>query len=257
MDHLAANQPGPIEAPRVKNVPLFRPFGWLRRGFGDLAQAPNASLGYGLLFAAAGWLLIGLAWRRAYLVTTLVSGFFIAAPFLAMGLYDISRKIEKGGRVTFAGSLDAWRANTPSISLFGVLLAFILISWERISAIVFALSYGGEAPMVENFVAQLLFSGEYTRFVVTYVAIGAAFAAVVFAVSVVSVPMMLDRPVDPVTAIITSLRAAASNPGAMIVWALIIVVLTLIGFATWLFGLILFLPALGHASWHAYRDLVD
>ncbi len=151
----------------------------------------------------------------------------------------------------------AWRANTGSIALFGFALAFALISWERISAILFALFFGVDAPPVENVLTDLFFSGRYPGFSVTYIVAGALLAAVVFLVSVVSIPMMLDRAVDPVTAMTTSVRAAAASRGTMFIWAVTIVVLIAIGFATALLGLIVIVPLLGHATWHAYRDLVE
>lgn len=245
------------ELPAVRHVAPGRPFAWMARGWADMRRAPAGSLGYGILIAAAGWIVLALAWNRAYLVTALVSGFFLAAPFLALGLYDMSRRLAAGERATFADTIDAWRSNTPSIALFGFVLAFALLSWERISAIVFALSFGDEAPMVEDFLASVFLSGRYLGFVISYVAVGALLAAVVFAISVVSIPMMLERPVDPATAILTSLRAVGASKGAMLVWAAIILVLTAIGFATALLGLIVIVPLLGHATWHAYKDLVE
>lgn len=257
MQEIVRREPESESLPAVRHVTPGQPLSWIARGWSDMLRAPAASLGYGFLIAAAGWLVLGLSWNRAYLVTALVSGFFLFAPFLAMGVYDISRRLGNGERATFAETVDAWRPNAGSIALFGLALAFALLSWERISAIIFALSYGDDAPMVENFFAQVFLSGEYAGFVVSYIVAGAVIAAVVFSISVISIPMMLDRPVDPVSAIITSLRAVAGSKGAMVVWAALIVVLTVIGFATALLGLIVIVPLLGHATWHAYKDLVE
>jgi uncharacterized membrane protein len=257
MEEIVRRESESDSLPPVRHVPTGQPLSWIARGWADMLRAPAASLGYGFLITAAGWAVLGFSWNRAYLVTALVSGFFLFAPFLAMGLYDISRRLAAGERATFAETVDAWRSNAGSIALFGLVLAFALLSWERVSAIIFALSYGDDAPMIENFFAQVFLSGEYVGFVVSYIVAGAVIAAVVFSISVVSIPMMLDRLVDPVTAIITSLRAVGGSKGAMLLWAVTIVVLTAIGFATALLGLIVIVPLLGHATWHAYKDLVE
>ncbi|HUF20384.1 MAG TPA: DUF2189 domain-containing protein [Burkholderiales bacterium] len=257
MEEIVRRESESDSLPPVRHVPTGQPLSWIARGWTDMLRAPAASLGYGFLITAAGWAVLGFSWNRAYLVTALVSGFFLFAPFLAMGVYDISRRLGRGERATFSETVDAWRPNAGSIALFGLALAFALLSWERVSAIIFALSHGDDAPMVENFFAQVFLSGEYVGFVVSYIVAGAVIAAVVFSISVVSIPMMLDRPVDPVTAIITSLRAVGGSKGAMLLWAVTIVVLTAIGFATALLGLIVIVPLLGHATWHAYKDLVE
>lgn len=257
MEHLVNPTSHAVEAYRIRSVEISRPLVWISRGWKDLIRAMPASLAYGIAFALSGYLLVAFAWQRTYLVTALVSGLFLVGPFLAIGLYSLSRRLERGEPATLRHSLTAWRGNGESIGLFGLLLAFILVSWERLSAILFALFYGGDLPTLQNFVQQVLFSGGYPQLVIAYLGAGGLVAALVFAISVVSVPMLLDRPVDPVTAMVTSVLAVSANLAAMALWAAIIVALTLIGFATFLLGLVILLPLLGHASWHAYRDLVE
>lgn len=132
----------------------------------------------------------------------------------------------------------------------------MLIGWERLSAILFALLYPGNVSDLSNFFGEVFGSGEFTRFVATYLVVGGVLAAVVFALSALAVPMLMDRDTDTITAAMTSVRAVAVNPGAMAVWALLIVGLMAVGFATLMIGMIVLLPLLGHATWHAYRDLV-
>jgi uncharacterized membrane protein len=141
--------------------------------------------------------------------------------------------------------------------LFGLMLALTLIMWERVAAIIFALFYGGDVPDLRNFLADVLFSGRYNELLIAYFGVGGIVAAVVFALSVVSLPMMLDRDVDIATAMVTSVKCVIHNPVPMLVWAVTIVVLMAIAFGTWMIGLVLVFPWLGHATWHAYRDLVD
>jgi uncharacterized membrane protein len=243
--------------PLVRTVEFPRPFRWLARGWQDLRRAPAASGFYGAALALAGAAVTGLSWERPHLVTALWSGFFLVAPFLLIGVYDLSRRIAAGETPDLGRSVTAWRANADSIGLFGFVLAFLLISWERLSAILFALFYAGEISSVENLASEILFSGAHTNFLIAYLGFGALLAACVFSISVVSVPMLLDRRVDVATAIITSLKAVQGNPAPLALWAALIVVLTAIGFATWFLGLVVILPWLGHATWHAYKDLVQ
>ena len=141
--------------------------------------------------------------------------------------------------------------------MFGLMLALLMLLWERFSAVAFALLSGGGAFSGSALLTEIILSGEHLPFVLTWLVMGGVLAALVFALAVVAVPMMLDRQTDVVTAMATSLRATLANPLPLLVWAAVIVTLTLLGFATLLFGLVVIMPILGHASWHAYRDLVE
>lgn len=242
--------------PDITRVDAARPLQWLARGWDDLLAAPGPSLTYGLAVAAAGWVIVALAAPRPYLVTVAVSGFFLLAPLIAAGLYELSRLRERGEPADLAESLNFVRRNSDAVSYFGVFLAVVAIGWERISAIVFALFYGGAAPDLGNFLYSVFFSGEHVSLAAAWIGSGFLLALIVFLVSAVSVPMMLDRPVDTVTAMMTSVRAVAANLPAMAVWAGVIVALTVLGFATIMTGLVVIFPLLGHATWHAYRDMV-
>jgi hypothetical protein len=125
--------------------------------------------------------------------------------------------------------LQAWRSNARSIALFGLLLVFALIGWERISAILFGLFYGGSVPDLKNFLWDVLFSGRCSELLIAYFGIGAIVAAVAFAASMVSLTMLLDRDVDTATAVITSVSAVRKNLGPMFLWATLLATLTAIG----------------------------
>jgi uncharacterized membrane protein len=242
--------------PHVRAVSAAAPLAWLAAGWSDYRAHPLPSAFYGVCFAAMGWL-IAVTFRHAYeYVSALVTGFFLVGPFLAMGLYDLSRRRESGLPPWLAPTLDSWRPNAGAIGVFALVLGVILLIWARASLVVFALFYVGEMPTVAGFVGQL-FSPDNLEFVVAYVCVGGFFAVLVFAISVVSVPMMLDRDTDGVVAVLTSLRAFAANVPAMIAWGSIIVALTAAGFALYFAGLVVAVPVLGHATWHAYRALVD
>ncbi len=246
-----------VETPRVRRVDAGRPLVWLRQGWQDLLHAGSPSLGYGILIAAFGLMLVALAWDAAYLVPALIGGFLLVAPFAAILYYDMSRQLEQGRTVDATAAIFAWRRNATSIALFGVMLMLTLIAWERTAAIVFALSYGGTVPDAKHPLADILLSGNYLPLLVAFFGIGGLYALAVFALGIVTAPLLLDRPIDVVTAAVTSVRCCTTNPGAALVWAALIAGLALLGCVTAMIGLVVVFPWLGHASWHAYRDLVE
>lgn len=245
-----------LAVPNVRRISPGRALAWLRAGWGDLAANPLPSLAYGLLFALGGDLILLAVLDHPHLVTLAVSGFFLAAPLLAAGLYELSRARAAGRRILFLDSLQALGRNGQSLALFGLLLALAAVMWERVSAILFALLGAVGTVDTPAFFREVVLSGEHMAFVATWFLAGGMLALFIFALAVVAVPMMLDRDCDPVSAMATSLRAFSSNLAAMALWAFLLVALTLAGFATLLFGLVVIMPVLGHASWHAYRDMV-
>jgi len=243
--------------PTIRRVPANRPLEWLRAGWVDLRSNRWLSAGYGLVFTLAGYELLFLAEPRPYLFTAAISGFMLVAPMLAAGLYEISRRQEQGLASRFSDSLQGWARNGDSMAVSGLVLILVLIAWERLSAILFALFYRGDLPSVQSFFGSVFLSGNYTSFVIAYVVVGALLAALVFAMSAISVPLLVDRETDVVTAIAASLKAVGQNPAAMTLWAALLVALMVLGFLTLLLGMIVLLPWAAHASWHAYRDLTQ
>ena len=242
-------------APAIRTVAVGAPLRWLAAGWSDFRANPLPSAFYGACFALMGFL-INLVFGYAYqYVSALVTGFFLVGPFLAIGLYDLSRRREQGQPAWLAPTLDAWRPNVGSVGIFALVLCVILLVWARASLVVFALFFTYDMPDLRGFLAQVL-SPSHVEFLLAYVCVGGFFAVLVFAISVVSVPMMLDRNTDGITAALTSLRAFAANVPAMIAWGTLIVVLIAAGFASWFAGLVIVVPVIGHATWHAYRELV-
>ena len=242
--------------PTIQPVAPAAILGWLRAGWQDCRQSGLASLFYGACFAAAGWLM-QMVFAKAYaLFAGLTTGFLLLGPFLALGLYDLSRRIEHGEPPQLAPTLAAWRQNLANVGLFAAVLAVVLLVWARASIVVFALFFAGGLPTFADVVRTVL-TFEQADFALVYFAVGGFFATFVFAISVVALPLMLDRKIDAITAAIASLVACGRNPGTMLLWAACIVVLVSMGFATLFFGLIVTMPLVGHATWHAYRDLVD
>ena len=253
---MADSAEGSTPLPAVRRVSPLAPFRWIARGYADLRAHPLPSAFYGACFAAMGWLIAVVFEHAAAYVSSLVTGFFLVGPFLATGLYALSRRRERGEPAWLAPTLDAWRGNVGAIGVFAIVLAVILLVWARASLVVFALFYTSEMPTVHGFLGQV-FSPDNLEFLVAYACVGGFFALLVFAISVVSVPMMLDRGTDGVVAVLTSARAFGANLPAMIVWALTIVVVIAAGFALLFVGLVVAVPIVGHATWHAYRALVE
>jgi uncharacterized membrane protein len=241
--------------PPVRTVAFAAPFDWLALGWRDLRRAPAASVFYGVAFALMGWLIHLVFQHMVELTSALTAGFLLLGPFLATGLYDISRRLQRGEPVALVGTLTAWRANLGAFSLFALCLTVIMLVWARASLVTFALFFSSGMPTLKNFFGQVI-SADHIDFVVTYFAVGAVFASIAFAVSVVSVPMMLDRGTDTVVAALTSVRALATNPAPLMLWAGLIVLIVGLGFATLFVGLVVAVPWIGHATWHAYQSLV-
>ena len=243
--------------PKVRIIATDRPWEWLGAGSKDLWQAPAASIPYGLIFMIMGYILVYLVEAQFHYALALTTGFLLAGPFLAMGLYDISRRLQMGEPATLGHALTAWRHNTMPILLFGIAIGLLMIVWARLSAVLFGLIITGQNMTLSSAVSQIFFSGSGLTFLLVFIGVGAVIAAVVFAISVVAIPMMLDRKVDFITAVLTSLTAVRANPGPMALWAALIVVFTGIGLISFYIGLVIALPLIGHATWHAYQELVD
>lgn len=243
--------------PSIRTVSVSAPWRWLEAGLADMRQIGGPSFFYGASFAVAGWLL-HLVFEQAYaLLAALTTGFLLLGPFLAMGLYDLSRRRQRGEGPRLGPTLAAWRPNLGNVAVFAALLAVVLLIWARASLIIFALFFdAGELPTFAGVVHAVL-TLEQPAFALAYFVVGGFFALFVFAFSVVAMPLMLDRNTGAITAAIASLVACARNPAPMLLWAACIAALVALGFATMFVGLILTMPLIGHATWHAYRDMVE
>jgi len=231
---------------------------WLRAGVADFIRAPAPSLAIGLACVVLSWMLVGAITMTEYgvLILPFTAGFMFAAPLLAVGCYESSRRAALGERARFGVTLAALRRNPSQIALIGALLMVFLYGWLRVATMLFALFFGLELPPLGHFFSTAFLTAEHLDFALVGTGVGAVMAAIVFGLSAISLPMLIDRPIDAITAAITSMRACCANPVTMGLWAAIIVGATLIAAVLGFLGFIVVLPVLGHATWHAYRNLV-
>lgn len=231
------------------------PWQWLKRGWADLWAHKAISLFYGVCFAGMAIVLGVMFQNRPEYVMSLVSGCFLIGPFLAMGLYDVSRRVERGEAVAFWASLTCWRPHLRSMGLLVLVLTVLELIWGRASLVVFAVFFNTGMPTTAS-VVQAVFNPENWEFILVYTLVGGVFAALVFSTCAVSVPMILDRDTDAITAAISSLQVVFGNLLVMLQWGVWIMVLTGVALLPWGLGLVVVGPWLGYASWHAYRRAV-
>lgn len=244
--------------PAVNEITLDHPWQWLADGWKDLRQAPQFSLTYGIVYVVVSYLLtLGLIYGHLFFVIPpLAAGFFLVAPLLGIALYRVSASLEKGEEIRFCQAWRAWKQNEVQLSAMALTLLMVTLVWMLAAILVFALFYDRPIPSWENFIPQVFLSGKSPLFLFTGIAVGGLIAAFTFSISVVTVPMLMDRNVNLLTAMRTSLEATRKNWSPMLLWASLIVMFVGVGIFTFYLGLLVTMPLVGHATWHAYRDLI-
>jgi uncharacterized membrane protein len=247
-----------MNLPGIRRISSSQPLRWLLAGFQDLLKAWPLSLTYGVVFALLGYGLVHGAWTRPHLAMALTSGFLFVAPVLATVFYCLSHRLEHHHKLPgLFVPLLSWRANPASLGLFALMLVFVLSVWERISAILVGLFLNGSGIGSVSDLFTLSVMGQHVDFVLAYLAFGGVLAVIMFSLSVVSLPMLLHRKVDFATALVTSFTATRLNLAPLAVWGAIITAFIVLAIATDFIAMAVIFPLLGHASWHAYRELVD
>lgn len=247
-------RPDPDETPdRPFTVPCSRPalsapLRWLRLGWNDLCRTPALSAVFGAVIVIVSVLISLLAWKlgRFALLATLLSGFVFVAPLIAVGLYCVSRALERGLEPRLADSFVLARRVIGQAAVFALAQGVVILVWSRAGMILSALwpdLDGGSTAVVE--------------YLAVGSAVGGIFAALTFAVAAFSLPMIADRDVDMITAAVSSVNAVTRNAAVMTLWAGLILTLTALGVATAFIGLGVVVPWLAYATWHAYREVID
>ena len=242
----------PIDMPFVapcRTIGLAAPLRWLRLGWLDLTHAPQVSLIYGLALTLLSLLISVVTWRYGTmaLYLGLATGFMFMGPVLAVGLYSISRQLDDGRKPMLGYCMRDGQFHFKELLVLGVVLLVVLLLWARAATVMSIF-----LPMQSNpdWKQLLPFLGIGSL-------VGAVFASVVFAASAFSLPMIMDRKADAITAVITSINAVLRNKKPMLLWAAIIVLSVVLGFATGLLGFLVLLPIIGHATWHGYKETID
>ncbi|PZW43045.1 putative membrane protein [Humitalea rosea] len=244
---------------RIRHVATDRPWVWLTLGWRDMMANRAISLTIGAALVLFGWIIslllfeLGIAWA----ILPATAGFFIVAPLLAAPLYATSRRMEAGLPSTLADAMAACRVSGSQIAMMGALLLLIHLFWIRVAGLLFALFFGiGFAPSLARLPMAMLQSESLLPFLVVGTGFGFALAAMAFALAAVSLPMLVDREISFLEAATVSIQAVMENWRAMTLWAGLIVLLTGLALVPFFLGLVVVMPLVGHATWHAYRDLV-
>ncbi|MDO5704526.1 MAG: DUF2189 domain-containing protein [Paracoccus sp. (in: a-proteobacteria)] len=250
---------GPDPVPEPVQIGISAVTESLLDGLRDFRRAPSFGLLFSAFYVAGGLVLAAVAFAsgQEWWLIPFIAGFPLIAPFAAVGLYEVSRRIEAGEPLdwpTVAGVVFAQKdRQMPSMAMV-ILLLFMF--WVFVAHTVFALFMGVSALTNITSSPDVLFQGRGLIMLVVGTLIGAGFAAVLFSFTVVGLPLLLEREVDFITAIITSVKAVTMNPGPMLAWAMTISTILFAGFIPFFLGLFIALPVLGHASWHMYRRLM-
>ena len=255
-----------MDLPVPLSVGLMQPLGWLVLGWKDMCRAPALSLAHGLCLTLFGLLILWIGHDRFWLMAGALSGFLVMGPVVATSLYAISRALERGEPVGWRLVRHTWSHWQQGHSKlgndywclvqFGVLLSISATGWVLVSASLITVMSPVRVATPMDFVQHVVLARDGQLFAI-WLALGSFLAAPIFASSVVAMPLMLDRRVTVRQAVLTSWLAVLANPVPLALWAALIVLLTLLGLGSWLLGLVAVMPLLGHASWHAYHDLVD
>ena len=238
----------PFVAPCRKLSPMA-PFRWIKLGVRDLLRAPRPSLIYGLVVAILMALVSLVAWFHGsqWILFAMLGGFVFIAPLTCIGLYAITAQIERGQPPSMLRSLRAaFKRHLGNEMIFAIVLLVIFLVWARAAVMVTVFFPTDGEPSFQEIAGYLLFG----------TLVGAIFATITFTASAFSLPMIMHRNVDTVTALVTSINAVLRNKRAMIVWLTLIVGMLLIGIATAFVGLVIVIPVLGYAVWHSYLETI-
>lgn len=253
-------QPSESDAPReqidINPIGLADPLRWLWRGFRDMYSQPWISLFYGACFWVMALIVSAVFKNNPEYTLSAVSGSLLLGPFLAMGLYDVSLHVERGEAPSFGSSLTCWEPHIRSMSMLIMVMVVMELLWGRASLVVFAVFFNTGGMPTTASVLEAVFNPQNWEFIAAYICVGGFFAGLVFASMMVSIPMILDRDTDAITACITSLRVFFDRTFVALFWGLLITLLVVLAMLPSAAGLLVVGPWLGFASWHAYRGAV-
>jgi len=240
----------------LQKVRRDAPWNWLKAGWADMMRAPGVSLSYGLIFVGIGVLITGGLWMLGLgaIAPIPLSGFALIAPALAIGIYQVSRALERGEVPRFRVIISRFPDRITQIAFLSLLLLLLLMAWLEIAQFMFVIIAPGTPLSPGPFLEFSLSEPAGMTLLVLGTIVGSLLAGVAFAISAIAFPMLVDQDVDAVTALVASVTAVRRQPFVMFTWAWLIGFMTVAGTAFFLIGLALVFPWLAHASWHAYKD---
>jgi len=244
-----------FKLPPVREVDANAPLRWLKLGWADFKKAGMPSLVHGVIVTIVSLTIIAITLVYWQLLPGAISGFVLTGPFLATGLYALSRRLESGQSVSFKDAINAWRNGSRCLLVFSFLLVLAATAWVIFSMVMFKFFITASITTPVDFLRYVLTQNDLHFMLWTI--LGALGSALAFSITVVSLPLLVERDVNTKLAIRTSIRAVGNNPITMLWWAMIIMLITGVSFLTGMLGFIILYPLLGHASWHVYRDVVD
>jgi uncharacterized membrane protein len=241
----------------IKHVAIARPFNWLALAWQDISVHPKASLAHGLIVTSLLLVTLLITSIHVYVIGAAITGFMLLGPILSAGLCEQSRQHEQGQVVSFDSSLEGLkRCQSSLIQFSSILLAFTML-WFAISGLLLFATVGNVIPSLQQLLWGNIFDIITPMKLALYIVIGGLLASFIFVVSVISIPAIIENNISAIDAMAASIKVTIENIPTIVIWATLIVMLTGLGFATYLIGMIVIYPLLAHASWHAYRDLVQ
>jgi uncharacterized membrane protein len=252
---LAVDESRIPSAGKIVHVPVSAPLRWLRLGWLDMRRNWGASLAYGALIVALGWTVLVFCGTHPYFIAAAITGFLLVGPLMSAGLCEMSRRYSKGEGASFDDSLEGFSRNLKPLTEFGVILAICGAGWFLVSALLLGGVFHLGAPNVAETMYRGFLDSANQSQILAYIGVGGVLAAAVFTVSVVAIPLIIDRQASASEAIHQSVRATLHNVPAMMLWGALILILTIIAYAPLLLGMLIVAPVLGHATWHAYLGM--
>lgn len=243
--------------PQIGRLTLYELLVSLRMGWQDFRRAPQFGLFFSAVYVLGGLGLVALGAGAVTWTLMLSLGFPLLAPFAAVGLYEVSRRLEAGLPLKWGEILGVVAAERHrQIPWIGAIIVIYFLFWTFLAHLIFALFMGPSLLFRAPGTLETYLTGPGLMMVVVELLVGAAAAFLLFSLTVVSLPLALDREIDFVSAMLLSLRAVRANLGVMMVWAAIIAALLFLAMLPAFLGLMVVLPLLGHATWHIYRRVL-
>jgi uncharacterized membrane protein len=243
----------------IRKIEIADVMGCVAKGVQDFGRAPQYGMFFGAIYAIGGLVIVWVVFAtdHPYLAYPFIAGFALFAPFGAAGVYEISRRLESGEPLSWSAVIGAvWNRAGKELGWLALVSLFTLIIWLDLAVFVFLMFYGSNIPSLPQLFADIFTTAYGMTFLLVGNGLGAIIALFVFSITAISPPLLVDREVDFVTAMTTSVRAVLANPSAMLAWAVVIGADLAISFVTVFVALLVIFPILGHTTWHLYRRVI-